>query len=137
MIRNLKTLEQKKDWFLRLDPNGPFSSPFSFLPQKLFSSISTGRIPILIDSNQTSPFPVMESSAELVYLQATYDTKHEFGFTDPLEWSQALQWLFFWHGSGAPYIGQYAHFVRMAEEKIPCTLLFRYPCFDRLEEHRD
>lgn len=61
----------------------------------------------------------MESSAELLYLQASYDTNHEFGFKDPLEWSQALQWLFFWHGSGAPYLGQLAHFVR-ADEKIPC-----------------
>ena len=66
----------------------------------------------------------MESSAELLYLQATYDTNHELSFQDPLERSQALQWLFFWHGSGAPFIGQYAHFVRTAKEKIPCTCCF-------------
>ncbi|EDP47641.1 conserved hypothetical protein [Aspergillus fumigatus A1163] len=40
--------EQKKDWFLRLNPNG--------------------RIPILIDNNTCPPHVVMKSSAELLYL---------------------------------------------------------------------
>ena len=77
------TNEQKKDWFLRLDPNG--------------------RIPILIDHTQSPPFPVMETSAELLYLLKFADKNDVFGFKDELERSQALQWLFFWHGSGAPY----------------------------------
>ena len=75
---NITTNEQKKDWFLRLDPNG--------------------RIPILIDHTQSPPFPVMETSAELLYLLKFADKNDVFGFKDELERSQALQWLFFWVG---------------------------------------
>jgi len=74
------TNEQKKDWFLRLDPNG--------------------RIPVLLDHTKSPPFPVMETSAELLYLLKDKDKDDVFGFKDELERSQALQWLFFWHGSG-------------------------------------
>lgn len=74
------TNEQKKDWFLRLNPNG--------------------RIPVLVDNTQSPPFPVMETSAELLYLLKFADKDDVFGFKDELERSQALQWLFFWHGSG-------------------------------------
>lgn len=83
--RNISTNEQKKDWFLRLNPNG--------------------RIPVIVDHTQNPPFPVMETSAELLYLLKFADKNDEFGFKDELERSQALQWLFFWHGSGAPYQG--------------------------------
>ncbi|KAF3904223.1 hypothetical protein ABW21_db0205693 [Orbilia brochopaga] len=86
---NIGTNEQKKDWFLRLNPNG--------------------RIPVLIDNNQSPPHPIMETSAELLYLLDHEDKDHVFGFTDSLEQSQCLQWLFFWHGSGAPYLGQGKH----------------------------
>ena len=79
------TNEQKKDWFLRLDPNG--------------------RIPVLIDNTKNPPFPSMETSAELLYLEKEYDKDNALGFKDDLERSEALQWLFFWHGSGAPYQG--------------------------------
>lgn len=99
--RNIMTNEQKKDWFLRLDPNG--------------------RIPVLVDHTQSPPFPVMETSAELLYLLKFADKNDVFGFKDELERSQALQWLFFWHGSGAPYQGQVNHFAKFAKEKIPCT----------------
>lgn len=99
------TNEQKKDWFLRLDPNG--------------------RIPVLIDNTSSPPFPVMETSAELLYLLKFADKNDEFGFKDELERSQALQWLFFWHGSGAPLMGQFNHFNKFAKEKIPC--MSRYP----------
>lgn len=81
--RNIMTNEQKKDWFLRLNPNG--------------------RIPILLDNTQSPPFPVMETSAELLYLLKFADKNDVFGFKDELERNEALQWLFFWHGSGAPY----------------------------------
>ncbi|KAI4134003.1 MAG: hypothetical protein LQ347_001885 [Umbilicaria vellea] len=102
---DISTNEQKKDWFLRLDPNG--------------------RIPVIVDNTQSPPFPVMETSAELLYLLKFADKNDEFGFKDELERNQALQWyvipgitngfytepnaqtdtqrLFFWHGSGAPY----------------------------------
>jgi glutathione S-transferase len=92
----------RRKWFLRLNPYG--------------------RIPILIDNNQSPPFPVMESSAQLLYLLETLDSENKFGLPDGLERSQALQWIFFWHGGGAPYQGQVNHFRKVAPEKIPCTV---------------
>jgi glutathione S-transferase len=99
---NIMTNEQKKDWFLRLNPNG--------------------RIPVLIDNNQSPPFPVMETSAELLYLLKVADKEDKLGFSDELERSECLQWLFFWHGSGAPYQGQANHFGKFAKEKIPYAI---------------
>ncbi|KAI9736114.1 MAG: hypothetical protein M1818_006290 [Claussenomyces sp. TS43310] len=99
---NIMTNEQKKEWFLRLDPNG--------------------RIPIIVDNTVSPPFPVMETSAELLYLLKFADKEDKFGFKDELERSQCLQWLFFWHGSGAPYQGQMNHFGRFSKEKIPYAI---------------
>ncbi|RDW60567.1 putative glutathione s-transferase protein [Coleophoma cylindrospora] len=89
------TNEQKKDWFLSLNPNG--------------------RIPIIIDNTQSPPFTVMETSAELLYL-LRLDREHHFSFEDELEQSELLQWLIFWHGSGAPYQGN-LRFFRCAQEQ--------------------
>ena len=110
---------QKDEWFLRLNPNG--------------------RIPTLVDNSQSPPFPVHETSAEMLYLLKFADKEDKFGFKDELERNECLQWLFFWHGehnlppptlqmtqlnlslgSGAPYQGQVSHFTRAAPEKIPC-----------------
>ncbi|KAK4499947.1 hypothetical protein PRZ48_008133 [Zasmidium cellare] len=99
---NISTNVQKSDWFLRLDPNG--------------------RIPVLIDNTQSPPFTVHETSAELFYLLKFADKSDKFGFTNDLERNQALQWTFFWHGSGAPYQGQVNHFSRAAPEKIPYAI---------------
>ncbi|KAK5737434.1 hypothetical protein LTR17_006661 [Elasticomyces elasticus] len=118
---NIMTNDQKKDWFLRLDPNG--------------------RIPVIVDNTQSPPFPVMETSAEMLYLLKAYDKEDKFGFKDELERNQCLQWTFFWHGSGAPsvhrlshdlgavltvgvirYQGQVNHFSRAAPEKIPYAI---------------
>ncbi|KAI1660299.1 glutathione S-transferase [Daldinia decipiens] len=95
---DISTNEQKKEWFLRLNPNG--------------------RIPVLVDNNQSPPFTVHETSAQLWYLLQSTDKDNKFGFADGLESNEALQWTFFWHGSGAPYQGQVAHFTRVAPEKI-------------------
>lgn len=78
---------------------------------------------MLIDNNQSPPFPSHETSAELLYLEKFYDKDNKFGFKDDLERNEALQWIFFWHGSGAPYQGQTNHFSRAAPEKIPCMWL--------------
>ncbi|RWA09378.1 hypothetical protein EKO27_g5721 [Xylaria grammica] len=94
------TNEQKKEWFLRINPNG--------------------RIPVVIDNRHNPPFPVHESSAGLLYLLDREDKERRFGFNNKLEHSEMLQWLFFWHGSGAPYLGQLIHFNRAAPEKIEC-----------------
>jgi glutathione S-transferase len=55
----------------------------------------------------------METSAELLYLLkfATY------GFKDELERNQCLQWLFFAHGSMAPYQGKQSSFSHMRTEQ--------------------
>ena len=45
----------------------------------------------------------METSAELLYLEKKYDKNDIFGFKDDLERNEALQWLFFWHGSGGSF----------------------------------
>lgn len=95
---NIMTNVQKEDWFLRLDPNG--------------------RIPVLVDNTKSPIFTVHETSAELLYLLKEFDRNDQFGFKDDLERSEALQWLFFWHGSGAPYQGQVTHFTKVAPEKI-------------------
>jgi len=101
-VINISTNEQKKDWFLRLDPNG--------------------RIPLLIDNTQNPPFSVHETSAELFYLLKFADKQDKFGFTNDLERNQALQWTFFYHGSGAPIQGQLNHFTRVAPEKLPYAI---------------
>lgn len=97
---NIGALEQKKEWFLHLNPNG--------------------RIPVLVDNGLAVPFPVFETGAQLVYLHDKIDQSNHFGFVDALEQSEALQWIFFWHGGGAPLQGQIYHFAYGAPEKIPC-----------------
>jgi len=101
-VINIGTNIQKDEWFLRLDPNG--------------------RIPIIIDNNQSPPFPAHETSAEILYLLKFADKDDKFGFKDDLERNQCLQWMFLWHGSGAPYQGQVNHFSRAAPEKIPYAI---------------
>ena len=80
-----------------------------------------GRIPTIIDNTKNHPHPVMETSAELLYLVSAYDKDGFLTFDDPLEYSQMLQWLFFWHGSGAPYQSQLGFFSR-ATEKVPFAI---------------
>ncbi|KAL8746281.1 MAG: hypothetical protein Q9190_001680 [Brigantiaea leucoxantha] len=81
----------------------------------------------------------METSAELLYLLDTYDKDRVFGFTDALETSQCLQWLFFWHGSGAPYQGQFNFFNIFAKEKVDYAIVrfksFTLHNFSVLESH--
>jgi glutathione S-transferase len=81
-------------------------------------------------------------SSSLPDLLKFADKKDTFGFKDELERNQCLQWVFFWHGSGAPYQGkpqtpksipirtwylhftpgQTNHFTRAAPEKIPYAI---------------
>ena len=95
------TNEQKKEWFLRLDPNGKNSYHLSSQARRLYP-YSPGRIPIIVDNTRSPPFPVHETSAEMLYLLKFADKNDEFGFKDEWERNECLQWLFFWHGSG-PY----------------------------------
>lgn len=99
---DISTNKQKEEWYLRLNPNG--------------------RIPTIVDNTQSPPFPVMETSAELLYLVQKFDKEGVFSFADDAEAnSQMLQWLFFWHGSGAPYQSQLGFFGRAAE-KLPMAI---------------
>src|SRR6266542_6927605 len=69
---------------------------------------------------------LMETSAELLYLLKFADKDDIFGFKDEFENSECLQWLFFWHGSGAPYQGNLG-FFRRAAEKLPCRPRSPFP----------
>ncbi|KAJ5394191.1 uncharacterized protein N7487_011832 [Penicillium crustosum] len=99
---DIDTDEQKKPWFLMLNPNG--------------------KIPVLIDNTGQEPFPIIESSAELLYLVETVDKDHHFSFSDAKEQSQMMQWVVFWHASGQPNQGQLNHFGRFASERIPYAI---------------
>lgn len=112
---DISTNEQKNDWFLRLNPNGTEYS----VESQILTNLLLGRIPVIVDNTITPPHPVMETSAELLYLLKFADKEDKFGFKDELEKSECLQWLFFWHGSGAPYQGNLGFFNRAAE-KIHC-----------------
>lgn len=114
---DLETDEQKEGWFLHLNPNGMIKSNFDRL---ILNYCFLGRIPILIDNTLTPPFPVMESSAEVLYLFDAFDKDKIFGFDNKREHSEAVQWLLFWQASGQPNQGQNNHFSKSAPEKISC-----------------
>ncbi|MCJ1347987.1 hypothetical protein MMC31_006217 [Peltigera leucophlebia] len=97
-IINLKALEQKTEWFLRLNPNG--------------------RIPTLVDNSQSPPYTVMESAAQILYLSEVYDKNFELSFKDSFERYDAYQWLLFWNGTGSS-VQQWAYFSFVAEERNP------------------
>jgi len=93
--------EQKEEWFIKINPNG--------------------RIPAFTD-HKRGDFNVFESAAILLYLAQHYDPEHKFSFdpvTEPNEYSETLQWIFFAHGGIGPMQGQANHFFRYAPEKIP------------------
>ncbi|KAL8733747.1 MAG: hypothetical protein Q9166_001941 [cf. Caloplaca sp. 2 TL-2023] len=81
----------------------------------------------------------METSAELLYLAEKIDKDNVFWFDDEIERSQCLQWMFFWHGGGAPNQGQLNFFDIFAKEHIPYAISrFRNETlrnFDVLESH--
>ncbi|PQE22951.1 glutathione S-transferase protein [Rutstroemia sp. NJR-2017a BBW] len=93
---NIQTNEQKKDWFLKLNPNG-----------ELIPTIPCKWLMI------SRPNPDLDRQ----HKDPSYDSKDVFGFKDELERNECLQWLFFWHGSGAPYQGQVNYFSKFASEK--------------------
>lgn len=80
---------------------------------------------MIVDNSVSPPFPVFETSAELLYL-LKLDKDNKFGFTDEFEKNEALQWLFFWHGGGAPYQGNLG-FFRRAAEQLPCKSRSPFP----------
>lgn len=94
----LGSLQQKEDWFLKLNPNG--------------------RIPVIVDKDNDD-FVVFESGAILIYLA---EQSGQFLPTDSKKRSQVLQWLMFQMGGIGPMQGQAHVFVRYAPEKIPFAI---------------
>jgi len=98
---NMGGNEQKEPWFIKLNPNG--------------------RIPTIVDQSREG-FPVFETSAILLYLAQHYDKEYKFWFnpqTQPNEYSDMLQWIFWAHGGLGPMQGQAGHFNKAAPEDIP------------------
>ncbi len=95
---DLGALEQKQDWFLKLNPNG--------------------RIPVIID-HDADDFAVFESGAILVYLA---EKTGKLMPTDAKGRSVVMQWLMFQMGGIGPMMGQANVFNRYAPEKIPYAI---------------
>src|SRR5690349_35343 len=90
----LGKLEQKEEWFLRINPNG--------------------RVPAIID-HDNGDFAVFESDTILIYLA------EKTGKLLPKETkarSNVIQWLMFQMGGVGPMMGQANVFFRYAPEKI-------------------
>ena len=95
---SLGKLEQKEEWFLRINPNG--------------------RIPAIIN-HDNGDFPVFESGAILVYLA---EKTGKLLPPDVKGRSRVLQWLMFQMGGVGPMMGQANVFFRYAPEKIPYAI---------------
>jgi GST-like protein len=95
----LQELEQKQEWFLRINPNG--------------------RIPAIVDRD-AGDFAVFESGAILVYLAEK--TGSPLLPRDVKGRSRAIQWLMFQMGGVGPMQGQANVFYRYAPEKIPFAI---------------
>ncbi|WP_061248840.1 glutathione S-transferase family protein [Leptospira noguchii] len=95
---NLDKLEQKEEWFLKINPNG--------------------RIPAIIDKDNGN-FAVFESGAILIYLA---EKTGKLLPKDPKEKSTVIQWLMFQMGGVGPMQGQAGVFLKYAPEKIPFAI---------------
>lgn len=95
---NLGKLEQKQEWYLKLNPNG--------------------RIPTIIDKDNDD-FVVFESGAILIYLA---EKTGKFLPKDPKDRSVVIQWLMFQMAHIGPMQGQANVFYRYAPEKIPYAI---------------
>ncbi|TFK75978.1 glutathione S-transferase-like protein [Pluteus cervinus] len=92
---------QKEPWFIQINPNG--------------------RIPAIQDRSRNN-FAVFETAAISLYLAQHYDKEYKLWFnpvTEPDDYSEMLQWIFFAHGGVGPMQGQANHFNRYAPEDIP------------------
>jgi GSH-dependent disulfide-bond oxidoreductase len=94
----LGKLEQKEEWFLKINPNG--------------------RIPAIID-HDNGGFAVFESGAILIYLA---EKTGKLLPAEPKARSRVLQWLMFQMGGVGPMMGQANVFFRYAPEKIPYAI---------------
>ena len=97
-LLTLSKLEQKEEWFLKINPNG--------------------RIPAIVD-HDNGDFAVFESGAILIYLA---EKTGKFLPTEPKARSRVLQWLMFQMSGVGPMMGQANVFFRYAPEKIPYAI---------------
>lgn len=97
-VLDLTAGDQKKDWFLAINPNG--------------------RIPAIVD-HDAGEFPVFESGAILVWLA---EKTGRLMPTDAKGRSQVLQWLMFQMAGIGPMMGQANVFFRYLPEKIPVAI---------------
>ena len=91
---NLSELEQKEDWYLKINPNG--------------------RIPAIVDRDE-GDFAVFESGAILIYLA---EKTGKLLPSDMKGRSTVIQWLMFQMAGIGPMQGQANVFYRYAPEKI-------------------
>ena len=91
---NLRELEQKEDWYLKINPNG--------------------RIPAIIDRDEDD-FAVFESGAVLIYLA---EKTGKLLPKDKKGRSVVIQWLMFQMAGVGPMQGQANVFYKYAPEKI-------------------
>jgi glutathione S-transferase len=94
----LEQLEQKQEWYLKLNPNG--------------------RIPTIVDHDEGG-FAVFESGAILIYLA---EKTGQLMPRDTKGRSTVIQWLMFQMGGIGPMQGQANVFYRYAPEKIPYAI---------------
>jgi len=94
----LQNLEQKEDWYLKINPNG--------------------RIPTIVDRDNDD-FAVFESGAILIYLA---EKTGKLMPRDVKGRSLVIQWLMFQMGGIGPMMGQANVFFRYAPEKIPFAI---------------
>lgn len=94
----LLSLEQKQDWFLKINPNG--------------------RIPAIID-HSNDDFCVIESGAILLYLA---EQTGQLLPTERKARSRVIQWLMFQMGGIGPMQGQANVWYRYMPEKFPLAI---------------
>ncbi len=102
---DLSKLEQKAEWFLKLNPNG--------------------RIPVIVDRD-AGDFPVFESGAIMIYLA---EQAGRLLPSDRKGRSRVIQWLMFQMGGIGPMMGQANVFYRYFPEKIqPAIDRYQHEC---------